>query len=62
VRKRGDEDPRHYVAIDDGTSDVVRALRVTSGELNHAGLREYGEATAHVTRYLRHVRSIRRVS
>jgi hypothetical protein len=62
VRKRGDEDPRHYVAIDDGTSDVVRALRVTSGALNHAGLREYGEATADVTRHLRHVRSIRRVS
>jgi predicted membrane protein DUF2207 len=62
VRKRGDEDPRHYVAIDDGTSDVVRALRVTSGALNHADLREYGEATAHVTRYLRHVRSIGSVS
>jgi hypothetical protein len=58
VRKRGDEQPRHYVAIDDGSSDVVRALRVTSGELNTAGLTEYRDATAEVTPRLRHVRSI----
>jgi Predicted membrane protein (DUF2207) len=59
VRKRGDDEPRHYVAIDDGTSDVVRALRVTSGGLNDAGLRQYGDATAEITPTLRHVRSIR---
>jgi hypothetical protein len=59
VRKRGDDQPRHYVAIDDGASDVVRALRVTSGELNTAGLIEYRDATAEITPLLRHVRSIR---
>jgi hypothetical protein len=58
IRNRGgDSRPRHYVAIDEGTSDVVRALRV--GQAEPEDVREYAPATAEVTPYLRHVRSIR---
>lgn len=51
-----DEDRRYYVALDDGTSDAVRAFRVRSGQ--YAGLEQGWLVTARVTANLGCVRSI----
>ena len=52
--------PRHYVALDDGRSSVLRSFRVVRPEVySRAGVSEYREATATVTPRLRHVRGLR---
>jgi Predicted membrane protein (DUF2207) len=52
--------PRHYVAIDDGRSPMIWALRVVRPEIyGRAGPSEYQEATATVSGSLRHVRELR---
>jgi hypothetical protein len=57
IRKRG-KSARTYVAIDDGTTDVIRALRMLARTPVAPGLAEYRPATAEVTPSLRHVRYI----
>jgi hypothetical protein len=52
--------PRHYVALDDGRSSVLRSFRIVRPEVDsRAGVSEYREATATVTPRLRHVRGLR---
>ncbi len=57
LRVRGSEEKqRHYVAVDDGGSRRVRALRVEP-QL-YASLEQHQVVTVSMTRYLRYVRSI----
>jgi hypothetical protein len=51
-----DDDKRHYVAVDDGTSATIRAWRVRP-EL-YSPLRQYEVVTGTLTRNLRYVRAI----
>jgi hypothetical protein len=51
-----DDDKRHYVAVDDGTSGTIRAWRVKP-EL-YSPLRQYEVVTGTLTRNLRYVRAI----
>jgi hypothetical protein len=51
---------RHYVAVDDGRSPVIRAWRIRPQLSNALGVSEYEEAVATVTRQLRFVRALRR--
>jgi hypothetical protein len=51
-----DDDKRHYVAVDDGSSATIRAWRVKS-EL-YSPLRQYEVVTGTLTRNLRYVRAI----
>jgi hypothetical protein len=54
VRRRGDDDhPRWYVAVDDGTSDHVRAWRTSP-----LGATQASMVRADVTRWLAHVRAL----
>jgi Predicted membrane protein (DUF2207) len=50
---------RHYVAVDDGRSPVIRALRIRTGPASADGVIEGEEATATVTPRLRFVRDLR---
>jgi hypothetical protein len=55
-----DSRPLRYVALDDGRSPVIRALRVVRPEVyTRSTLTEYKEATATVTGHLRHVQALR---
>jgi hypothetical protein len=54
IRKRG-KSSRTYVAIDDGTTDVIQALRIFARTPMAPGLAEYRPAAAEVTPTLRHV-------
>jgi Predicted membrane protein (DUF2207) len=55
----GDDDKRHYVAVDEGSSPTIRAWRVKP-EL-YSSLHQYQVVTGTLTRNLRYVRSIRPV-
>jgi hypothetical protein len=57
IRKQG-KSARTYVAVDDGTTDVIRALRIFARTRMAPGLAEYRPAAAEVTPSLRHVRFI----
>jgi predicted membrane protein DUF2207 len=52
----GDDDKRHYVAVDDGTSSTVRAWRVKP-EL-YSSAEQYQIVTGTLTRHLRYVRQL----
>lgn len=56
LRAFGDDDKRHYVAIDDGSSPALRAFRVSARE--YAGLEQGEEVTMRITRRLGCVRWI----
>jgi hypothetical protein len=56
LRAYGDDDKRHYVAVDDGTSAAIRAWRVKP-EL-YSPLWQYEVVTGTLTRNLRYVRAI----
>ena len=57
LRTFGDDDKRrHYVAVDDGTSDAIRAWRVSRAR--YEGLRQGEVITARLTRNLSCVRWI----
>jgi hypothetical protein len=57
LRARGSEnDERHYVAVDNGRSDHIRAWRVSS--TIYAGLQQDQDVKAEVTRGLHYVRAI----
>jgi hypothetical protein len=52
----GDDQRRHYIAVDDGTSDTIRAWRVSRAR--YEGLRQGEVITARLTRNLSCVRWI----
>jgi hypothetical protein len=57
LRARGSEDDeRHYVAVDNGSSNHIRAWRVSS--TIYAGLEQDQDVKAEVTRGLQYVRAI----
>jgi hypothetical protein len=56
LRALGDDDKRHYVAIDDGTSPVLRAFRVSAGQ--YQGLEQGDTVTMRITSRLGCVRWI----
>ena len=55
-------DQEHYVAVDDGTGDRVRAWVVESTVLNGAGLTQGAKVHARVSPRLGHVFELRRIS
>jgi hypothetical protein len=55
---RSSDDPgRHYIALDDGSSDVIRAWRVPDGLWSTVPVAQYGTATVTVWPHLGRVRS-----
>jgi hypothetical protein len=60
LRVHGSKEERHYVAVDDGTSDRIRAWLVSPTA--YAGLQQDEDVEVEVTRGLHYVRSIRPLS
>lgn len=55
---RSSDDPgRHYIALDDGSTDVIRAWRVPDGLWSTATVAQYGKATVAIWPNLGRVRS-----